>query len=205
MRTLRLLLVLIFVSPLVANPKPAGFFLLPAEENPALLQLLQSPVIDKGLLLTQADAAEKSIRAELTRRQNLLRTEICSKAVPAQKQTVEQARKQLTSEHALYVHQLGFYEAHIFRRMETEIEEAYRERAVEARKTAFVMQRERQDLVRKSWARLLNSENLCDSDRESGLFPERLMAPYFLALWKYQAIFPAEMRSRSLLLSKTGR
>ncbi|MBL8020230.1 MAG: hypothetical protein JNM27_11240 [Leptospirales bacterium] len=204
MRTLRLLLVLIFVSPLVANPKPAGFFLLPAEENPALLQLLQSPVIDKELLLTQADAAERSTRAELTRRQNLLRAEICSAALPARKQTLEQATKQLTSEHTLYTHQLGFYEAHIFRRMETEIEEAYRERAVEARKTAFVMQRERQDLVRKSWARLL-SENLCDRERESGLFPERLMAPYFLALWKYQAIFPAEMRSRSLLLVKTGR
>ncbi|MCE9600408.1 MAG: hypothetical protein K8S54_20790 [Spirochaetia bacterium] len=204
MPAFRLLLVLIFVCPLLAEPRP-GFFLLPADENPALVQLLQSPVIDKATLLSQADRAERSARAELTKRQNQIRSEICALPESARKESILKAREQLTAEHSFYVHQLGFYEEHIFRRMETEIDEAYRERAVEARKTAFVMQRERQDLVRKSWLRLLDPDRACENQKEIGLFPERLMAPYYLALLKYQSIFPAELRSQSLLPAKTGR
>jgi len=107
---------------------------------------------------------------------------------------------QIEAEHSLYAHELDHYQTYVFRRIEKDIELAYRERALEARKTAFLLQKERQDLVRKSWIALL--EKPCD---EEGLFSERLMLPYYLALYRYQSIFPAEQRGGSLLLSQTGR
>lgn len=181
---------------LTATALPAeepGFFLLPESGQGELVRFLTSPLLDRSVLTEIAARAEKTAREKLMDRRNQL-AGVCTSGGR------DEALALVARDHEAYLVRQKAVEDHTLRRIETEIEPTLREEAMRLRKIAFEMQRERQRIVRKSWVDMLSGD--CNPD---GLFPEKLMLPYYLALFQYQSIFPPEKRFASLLLPGEGR
>ncbi|HMY47721.1 MAG TPA: hypothetical protein PKX74_19745 [Leptospiraceae bacterium] len=173
-----------------------GYFLMPALREGELTAFLKSPVMDRSVLAQIASARENEARAILIQRRGEIRAEICATPESERPAAIAAIRKTVEDEHALYKKEISNYEAYIYRRMEKEIDPAYREQAVAARKDAFVLQRDRSSLIEQSWMKMLSAKDVCE---QTELFSEKINLPYYLALFHYQSIFPAEMRSRTLL------
>ncbi len=197
---MRTLLLLLLTAPLSA--RAPGFFLLPPMTQGELVSFLKSPVMDRGILSEIAARREAEARTALASRRSEIQAELCSLPEAERPAKSGELQTAVREEHALFRAQLANYQAHIFRRMETEIQPAYRERALEARKAAFALEADRQALVEKSWLNLLTAKDPC---APAPLFTEKLILPYYLALFHYQAIFPAEERARTLLLAAPGK